>query len=64
MPQGVLVQVQSRAPDHDNFDYFRPQGVFFIAERRCLRVGYYSSWVGGERRGGPKMFDFCQNFGR
>ncbi len=30
MPHGVLVQVQSRAPNHDNFQFFRPQGDFLL----------------------------------
>ena len=30
MPFGVQVQVLSRAPDHDNFDYSRPQGDFLL----------------------------------
>ncbi len=30
MPFGVQVQVLSRAPDHDKFDFFRPQGDFLL----------------------------------
>ena len=26
----VQVQILSRAPDYDNFDYFRPQGDFLL----------------------------------
>ena len=38
MPFGVQVQVLSRAPDYDNFDFFRPQGDFLLpSEARNIR---------------------------
>ena len=38
MPFGVQVQVLSRAPDYDNFEFFRPQGDFLLpSEARNIR---------------------------
>ena len=30
MPHGLQVRFLSRAPDYDNFDYFRQQGDFLL----------------------------------